>query len=696
MNSLSPFFHPQGIAIVGASSHPEKLGYGVARNLLKSGYGGAVHLVNPKGGKIFEREMVKSIADIPDPVDLAVLVIPPKYAPATMHACGERGIKATILVSGGFRETGEEGAELENETLEVAREYGIRMIGPNCIGLIDTHLPLDTTFLPLDMPMAGQIAFISHSGAICDALIDWSKGQGFGFSHIISIGNQADVNETDLLPLVAEDEHTKVITLYLENVNDGERFIQNTREIVAEKPIIVLKTGRSQSGQRAAASHTGALAGADTAYTAAFEKAGVFRANTTEEIFDWARALAWSPLPQGGRVGVLSNAGGLCVVTADSLDHEELELADFAPETTRALKDFLVPAASTQNPIDMLAGATAKDYAKALRLLLADPNTDSVLVLVPPPPMYPTEEVADEIIPVIQQTKKPVLVVLVGSEHIEEASHRLQKAKIPEYRFPERATSALARLTERAEFLRGIETRVPTSTSPDLTDIRAALADSPSGSWLAPELTERLMSIYAIPTSPIKLAPSAEGASKIAEELGFPIAMKIASPDIPHKSDVDGILLNLASADEAVEGYEMLMKRVSSKNPRAKLEGVHLQKMIPAGQEVIVGAVRDPQFGALMMFGSGGVEVEGLKDVAFAIAPLSAKEAETMITKTWAGKKLDGYRNLPAADKTALVDAFCKLSQLAHDLPEIAEIEINPLTVLKEGVVAVDVRVKMS
>ncbi|MBT3714411.1 MAG: hypothetical protein HOG15_13755, partial [Anaerolineae bacterium] len=315
MNSLSPFFHPQGIAIVGASSHPEKLGYGVARNLLKSGYGGAVHLVNPKGGKIFEREMVKSIADIPDPVDLAVLVIPPKYAPATMHACGERGIKATILVSGGFRETGEEGAELENETLEVAREYGIRMIGPNCIGLIDTHLPLDTTFLPLDMPMAGQIAFISHSGAICDALIDWSKGQGFGFSHIISIGNQSDVNETDLLPLVAEDEHTKVITLYLENVNDGERFIQNTREIVAEKPIIVLKTGRSQSGQRAAASHTGALAGADTAYTAAFEKAGVFRANTTEEIFDWARALAWSPLPQGGRVGVLSNAGGLCVVT---------------------------------------------------------------------------------------------------------------------------------------------------------------------------------------------------------------------------------------------------------------------------------------------------------------------------------------------------------------------------------------------
>ncbi|MBT7783409.1 MAG: CoA-binding protein [Anaerolineae bacterium] len=694
-NSLNPFFHPQGIAIVGASSHPEKLGYGVARNLFKSGYGGAVHLVNPKGGKIFDREMVKSIAEIPNPVDLAVLVIPPKYAPDTMRACGERGIKATILVSGGFRETGEEGAKLENETIKVAREYGIRMIGPNCIGLIDTHLPLDTTFLPLDMPQAGQIAFISHSGAICDALIDWSKGQGFGFSRIISIGNQADVNETDLLPLVAEDEHTKVITLYLENVNDGECFIKNTRKIVAEKPIVVLKTGRSESGQRAAASHTGALAGADTAYTAAFEKAGVFRADTTEEIFDWARALAWSPLPQGGRVGVLSNAGGLCVVTADALDREGLLLTDFTNKTTQALDDFLVPAASTQNPVDMLAGATAKDYAKALRLLLADTNTDSVLVLIPPPPMYPAEEVADEIIPVIQQAKKPVLVVLVGSEHIEEASRRFQKAKIPEYRFPERATSALARLTERAEFLREIEIDVLTSTSPDLTNIRAALADAPSGSWLDPELAERLMSIYEIPTSPIKLAPSAEVASEIATELGFPIAMKIASPDIPHKSDVDGILLNLASAQEVLDSYEMLMKGVQAQRPRAKLEGVHLQKMIPVGQEVIVGAVRDPQFGALMMFGSGGVEVEGLKDVAFAIAPLSVKEAEKMIGKTWAGKKLDGYRNLPAVDKTALIDALSKLSQLAHDLPEIAEIEINPLTVLQEGVVAVDVRVKM-
>ncbi|MCP4142567.1 MAG: CoA-binding protein [Chloroflexi bacterium] len=701
-NSLTPFFSPRGIAIVGASSHPEKLGYGVARNLNKSGYTGAVHYINPKGGNIFGQEILKSIAEIPAPVDLAILVIPAKYAPDTMRACGERGIKATILVSGGFRETGKEGAALEEKVVKIAREFDIRMIGPNCIGLIDTNLPLDTTFLPLEMPRPGHVAFISHSGAICDALIDWSKKQGFGFSRIISLGNQADVNETDVLPLVAADEHSKVITLYLENINDGERFIKNARKIIPEKPIIALKTGRSESGQRAAASHTGAMAGADIAFEAAFEKAGIFRAETTEEIFDWARALAWASPLQGRRIGVLSNAGGPCVIAADALDREKLQLADFTPETNQAFADFLVPAASFQNPVDMLAGATAADYAKGLEILLADPNTDGIIVIIPPPPMYPAEYIADAIIPLIHKAEKTVVVVLMGGEEIEEASHRFQAAKVPEYRFPERAVSALTRLAERTEILREMDESTTPLVDADLSDTRAALKSTPSGNWLDIELAERLMKIYGIPTSPIKLAQDAKSAAKLGEELGFPVVMKIASPDIPHKSDVGGILLNVKSAEEVAQGYEMLMARVQAKisHPslrseyrRAKLEGVHIQKMIPQGQEVIVGAVRDPQFGALMMFGSGGVEVEGLKDVAFALAPLSVKETEKMLSKTWAGKKLAGYRNIPAVDRAAVIDILCRLSQLAYDLPEIAEIEINPLTVLKKGAVAVDVRI---
>jgi acetate---CoA ligase (ADP-forming) len=704
-NSLTPFFSPRGISIIGASSHPEKLGYGVARNLIQSGYTGALHLVNPKGGEVFERKMLKTISEIPDPVDLAILVIPAKYAPETMRACGERGIKATILVSGGFRETGEEGTALEEETLKIAREYEIRMIGPNCIGLLDTHLPLDTTFLQPPMPRAGEIAFISHSGAICAALIDWSKKEGFSFSRLISLGNQADVSETDILPLVAEDENTKAITLYLENISDGARFIKEAHKIIPEKPIIALKVGRSKSGQRAAASHTGALAGAESAFDAAFEKAGVFRADSTEEMFDWARALAWSPLPEGQRVAILTNAGGPGVISADALEYNHLELANLSTGTLAALNDLLPPAASVLNPVDMLASATAEDYAESLRLLLADPNTNSVLVLMPAPPMYPAENAVKAMIPVIQASQKPTLVVLMGSEQIAEASAHLQAAKIPDYRFPERAASALARLVERAEFLREMDESTAPLTDADLTDIRAALASTPSGSWLDIELAERLMTIYGIPTSPIKLARDAESAVKLGEELGFPVVMKIASPEIPHKSDVGGILLNVASAEEIVEGFEMLMARVQAKisHPslrsgyrRAKLEGVLIQKMIPEGQEVIVGAVRDPQFGALMMFGSGGVEVEGLKDVAFALAPLSSKEAEKMLAKTWAGKKLDGYRNIPAVDREAVVDVLCRLSQLVYDLPEIAEIEINPLTVLQEGLVAVDVRVKMS
>ncbi len=695
MNSLTPFFTPRGIVVVGASSHPEKLGYGVARNLVQSGYTGAIHLVNPKGGEFFEHKMRKSLAEVPDPVDLAILVVPAKFAPDTMRACGERGIHAAILVSGGFRETGAEGAALENETLKIAQDYQIRMIGPNCIGLLDTHLPLDTTFLTPPMPRPGELAFISHSGAICAALIDWSREQGFSFSRLISLGNQADVSETDILPLVAEDEHSKVITMYLENIADGARFIEEARRVVAKKPVIALKVGRSKSGQRAAASHTGALAGAESAFDAAFEKAGVFRADTTEEMFDWARALAWSPLPRGRRVAILTNAGGPGVIAADALDHQDLKLADFSAETNAALTALLPPAASIRNPVDMLASASAEHYAESLRALLADPNVDAALVLLPAPPMYPAENAVDAMIPVIQASEKPTLVALMGSLQIAEASKRLQNARIPDYRFPERAASALARLAQRAEYLGEIEASAQPLISPDLTEIRAALSKVPSGIWLDPELVERLMCLYGIPTAPIKFAPDAKSASQLGEKLGFPVVMKIASPDISHKSDVDGILLNVESAEEVAEGFDLLVARVQAKRPRAKLEGVLIQRMIPQGQEVIVGAVRDPQFGALMMFGSGGVEVEGLKDVAFALAPLSEKEAQTMLSKTWAGKKLDGYRNLPPADKSALVDALRRLAQLAYDLPEIAEIEINPLTVLKEGVVAVDLRVKM-
>ncbi|MBU2611187.1 MAG: acetate--CoA ligase family protein [Chloroflexi bacterium] len=707
-NSLTPFFQPRGVVIVGASSSPIKLGYGVARNLVNSGYDGAIHFVSQKTGNLFGRPVYTSLAEVPDPVDLAVLIVPAPGVADALRDCAARGIHAAVIVSSGFREAGADGARLEAECLQIARAHGIRLIGPNCIGLLDTHLPLDTTFLPPPMPQSGDVAFISQSGAICAAIIDWARGQGFGFSRLISLGNQADVNETDMLAAVAEDEHTRVLTLYLEGVSDGQRFIEEAARVARRKPVIALKVGRYASGQRAAASHTGALAGQDAAYAAAFEKAGIFRAGTSEEMFDWASALASCPLPRGRRMAVLTNAGGPGVIAADALERSGLSLAELTPQTHAALASRLPPVAGLHNPVDMLASASPETYAACLRLLLDDPNVDGVLVILPPPPMFSAESVADSLIPLIHASPKPVVVALMGEQLIQKAAGSLRAARVPEYRFPERAASALAVLADRAEFLRSTYSVGKSEQAPVLREAplvgmldidhpaaQAALAGAKPGRFLDPEPATRLLAAYGIPTAPVKLARSEAEAAEIAAGLGFPVVLKVASPDIPHKSDVGGVLLNVQTPEKAAAGFRTVTARALRARPDAKIEGVHLQRMLPDGQEVIVGARRDDQFGALMMFGSGGVEVEGLKDVAFALAPLTAADAENMLRRTWAGRKLAGFRNISPADAEAVKEVLMRLARLAHDLPEIAEIEINPLRVLTKGVVAVDVRVKM-
>ena len=693
--SLLAFFHPRGVVIIGASSNPAKLGYGVARNLVNSGYDGAIHFVSQKTGNLFGRPIYTSLNEIPDPVDLAVLIVPAPGVLEALQACVRRSIRAVIIVSSGFREAGREGETLEAEILRVARINKIRLIGPNCIGLLDTHLPLDTTFLPPPMPTAGDVAFISQSGAICAAIIDWARGQGFGFSLLISLGNQADVNETDMLSAVVEDEHTRVLTLYIESISDGQRFIAEANRVAQRKPILALKVGRFASGQRAAASHTGAMAGQDAAYEAAFRKAGVFRAATSEEMFDWASALACCPLPQGRRMAVLTNAGGPGVIAADALEIHGLSLAELGPETRQALASRLPPASGLHNPIDMLASASPEVYADCLRLLLVDPGVDGVLAILPPPPMYPAESVADALIPLIHASPKPVVVALMGEQLIQKAAMRLRAARVPEYRFPERAASALAVLAKRAEFLDKQTLKVSQTFRVSKTAVRAALVDAPSGRFLDPELVDCLMAAYGIPTAPVKLARTEAEAAKIASELGFPVVLKIASPDIPHKSDVGGVRLGIEAPEAAAEAFRTVIGRACLAKPDAKIEGVYIQHQLPDGQEVILGASRDTQFGALMMFGSGGVEVEGLKDVAFALAPLTPFEADDMLRRTWAGRKLAGFRSIARADGEAVKDVLLRLSQLVYDFPEIAEIEINPLRVLSRGAVAVDVRVKL-
>ncbi|MCP5098388.1 MAG: acetate--CoA ligase family protein [Chloroflexi bacterium] len=665
---------------------------------MQSGYRGGIHFVNPKGGRLFKRPLYPTIASVPDPVDLAVLLIPAPIVPATLQACGERGVRVVIIASGGFRETGAEGAALEDECMRIAAEYKMRLIGPNCIGYLDTHFPLDTTFLPPPGPTPGDIAFISHSGAICAAVIDWARGQGFGLSQLLSLGNQADICETDVLTSVGADPNTQVITMYLEGVSNGRQFVEKAAQVVREKPIVALKVGRFAGGQQAVASHTGALAGQESAFDAAFRRAGVIRADTSEELFDWARSLAWCPLPKGRGVVVLTNAGGPGVTAADALEAHGLQLAELHPETVAALKTVLPSAASFGNPVDMLASATPTQYSDCLRILLHDENVHSVMVIIPPPPMHSTGGVARTMIPIIYTAQKPVLAVLMGERLIQEAVEHFRAARVPEYRFPERAASAIAALVQRADYLTA-EPPLPVQvTAVNQSAVQNALSRHEGAGFLPQDLLTEIMTAYGIPVPPVGLAETAVQATTLAAEMGYPVAMKIASPDIPHKSDIGGVLLNRADGDEVAAGFETIMARAKAAHPEAQLLGVDVQNMIPDGQEVIVGAVQDPQFGPLVMFGSGGVEVEGLQDVAFSLAPLTRLEAENMLATTWAGRKLDGYRQLPRADKTAVLDVLFRLGQLAADFPQFAEIEINPLRVLPDGhgVFAVDARARVT
>ena len=697
--SLTPFFAPKGVAIIGASADPTKLGYGLARNLIQSNYQGAIHFVNLKGEELLGYPVYTNVLEIPSPVDLAAVLIPAPFVADALRQCGQRGIQAVIIGSGGFREVGPEGAALEAEIVEVARQYKIRLLGPNCIGLLDTHLPINTTFLPPPGPTPGDVAFISHSGAICAAVIDWARGQGYGLSRLVSLGNQADISETDILAPVAVDPFTRVLGLYIEAVKDGPRFVEYARQVALQKPIIALKVGRFEAGRRAVASHTGALAGQEVAYNAAFRRAGVLRAETSEGMFDRARALAWCPLPKGRGVAVLTNAGGPGVTAADALEADNLQLAELSPATRQALRGILPPAASLNNPVDMLASASPEQFAGSLRILLDDPNVDSAMVIYPTPPMFTSGAVAKAIIPVIYTATKPVVVAVMGERLIQEAVEHLRAARVPEYRFPERAAAALAALAERSEALQfaqaepvlreDVQTRKVSETFQIYADWDG---------YLPPEVGDQILTAYGIPTAALTLTRNLDEALECARQIGYPVALKIASPDIQHKSDVGGVLLDIEDEASLRAAWAALTHRVSAASPNSRVEGVYIQRMISQGQEVIIGAVRDLQFGPLVMFGSGGVEVEGLKDVAFSLAPLTEPDAAYMLASTWAGRKLAGFRNLPPADRTAVLDILYRLAQLAADFPQLAEIEINPLRVLPAGAgaIAVDVRLRLA
>ncbi len=698
--TLIPFFKPSGVALIGASSDPTKLGYGILANLLhpRHGFPGPVYPVNPKANEILGKRCYPDILSVPDPVELAIIIIPAEMALAVLEDCGKRGVKAAIIISGGFREVGPEGLERERLALEIARRYGMRLMGPNGIGVIDTHTPLNTSFAP-GLHGLGFIDFVSQSGALCGGIIDWAQRRGLHFSRFLSIGNKVDVDEIDLLNYLAEDAYSRVITLYLEDVRDGPGFLAAARKASLHKPLLVLKTGRTSSGQTATASHTGALAGVHTAFRAACKQVGVIEVENIEAMFNAALALAHQPLLKGNRIAILTNAGGPSALAADVLDPAGLRLAHTSPEIQTTLRSFLNPQACVEGPVDMLGGAGESHYRRALEALLSDPQNDGILVILVPMVLIDPQAILKTLVSVAReiQAGKPVLACLMGEASLAGAFAAADEGSLPAYRFPEDAVQAFKIMRQRVVWL---ETEHPLPAAPKgvkpqrARDLLSAARQS-NRTALDAAAGRAVLEAYGLRTPKDLLATSPDEAAAFAKEIGFPVALKLASPDILHKTEVGGVLLNVA--DEAVvrEGWQAIVGRARAAHPSADIRGVQVQQMVQGGQEVILGMKRDPVFGPLVMFGLGGVYVEALADVSFRLAPLSRQDAEAMIAEVRSAKLLEGLRGAPPADRAALMDAILRIGQLAADCPEILELDVNPLMVLPtgQGALAVDVRI---
>ena len=699
--SLTAFFNPNSVAVIGASTNPQKLGYSVLENLIEGGYAkqGKIYPINLTAEEILGVPAFPTVQDVPDPIDLAVIVIPYPLVPDALRTCGEKGIQAVIVISAGFREAGREGLERELELIEIAKQYEIRLIGPNCLGVIDTFTPLNASF-SAGTPPSGPMAFMSQSGALGTAVLDISLAGRLGLSKFVSLGNKADVDEIDLLNAWCDDPHTKVIMIYSEGMANGQEFIKTARMVSAKKPIVAIKSGVTQSGSRAVSSHTGSLAGSEQAYHAAFNQAGVLRAETMQSLFDTALALGYQPLLQGDRIAIITNAGGPGILATDALERSGLSLARFENETISSLGQFLPDAASAANPVDVLGDARADRYRFALETVVADPNVDGLLVVLTPQAMTEIEATAVAVGDFSKSFDKPILTSFMGEAQVESGIDLLENFGVPNYPFPERAALAFKAMSDYQKVLNQptpeyVKFEIDRRTTLEvLESVRAqdrlTIGDSEA---------RQILTAYGLQIPKSEIAATPEEAIDLAREIGFPVVLKIASPDILHKTDVGGVKTDLNNAEDVRDAFELMVYRAQRYLPQAHLWGCLVQEMVPAGgQEVLVGMNRDPQFGPLVTFGLGGIYVETLKDVTFRVAPISVQDAKLMLREIRAHAILDGVRGKPPLDKDAIVDAILRIAQLVQDFPEIVELDINPLMVYPQdqGAIAIDMRLVLS
>ncbi|MBN1223269.1 MAG: acetate--CoA ligase family protein [Candidatus Aminicenantes bacterium] len=690
-SALESIFHPKSLAIIGASRQPGSVGHSLLANIIDSRYQGIVYPVNPKANGILGIKCYSRVAEIPDAVDLAVIIVPARLVPSILEECGQKKIKGAIVISAGFKEIGRDGAALEKNVKEIAETNGITLVGPNCLGVInaDPTTSLNATF-GTSMPCEGNIAFLSQSGALCVAVLDYAREANIGFSKFISMGNKAGVNENEFLHYLKNDSKTDVILMYLEDLADGRKFMTIAREITSHsqhpKPVIALKAGRTVLGAKAVSSHTGSLAGSDKVYNAIFDQSGVLRGDTLEEVFDLVKAFSSQPLPQGKSVALITNSGGPGILATDSCIKHGLSIATFSKDTKKALKKILPPTASINNPVDLIADAQHKQYEGALKEILKQTNVHSSIIILTPTAFTDVEKIATAIVRTTKKFDKPALCCFLGIYDVSKGIEILEKNGIPTYRFPESAAKVLSEMTKFTHWLGRPQTEIK-KFNVKKTRAQSVIASVKNSgrAFLMEHEAYKVLKAYGFPVIKHKVAVSESEACNTAHTIGYPVALKIVSPDIIHKFDFGGVIVGLHNKEEVCKAYRQICRNIKRTKPKAEILGVLVEKMAPPGKEVILGMHKDIQFGPILMFGLGGIYVEALEDVTFRLAPIRELTASIMNRKTKTHKILEGFRGEPPYDTEAIADCLKRLSQLVTELDTIKELDINPMIVYPKG-----------
>jgi acetyltransferase len=700
VRQLDSIFKPKVIACIGATDKEDSVGYAVIHNLLTGGFEGQVYPVNPKYKTVHGIPAYKSVKKIPKRADLAVIVTPSRTVPDIVQECGEAGVGGLLIISAGFKEAGEEGMAMLDRITEICRKYGMRIIGPNCLGFINPTMGINASFAT-KMANKGNIAFISQSGALCTSILDWSTTQNVGFSHFVSIGSMVDVGFAELIDYFGMDNATSSILIYMETLKDARKFMSAARAFARSKPIIILKAGKSAEGGQAAMSHTGSIAGNDAAFDAAFQRAGIIRVDTIAQLFNCAQALAMQPRPQGNRLAIVTNAGGPGVLATDYLSTYGGKLAQLSDSTLEQLNAFLPASWSHGNPVDVLGDASAETYRKAMEICQADEHVDGILVILTTQAVTSPTEAALQVVEAAKNTRKPVLAVWMGEADVAEGREVLEAGKIPNYRYPESATDVFLKMwqySRNLDLLYETPAEAPSQFTPRKDAawriIRRALSENRNA--LSEIEAKELLSCYAIPVGQRKLAGSPEEAADFAQAIGFPVAMKIVSPDALHKTEVGGVKLNISTREQAQQTYQDIISSLRQHVPDAHIEGVLIEQMVRKNFELLIGAKKDPIFGPVIAFGQGGTAVEIYKDMQLGLPPLNMRLARRIIEGTKIYPLLQGYRNMPGVNLEELSFVLTKFAHLVTDFPEISEIDINPYAADDQSGIVLDARILLN